>query len=194
MRWFLAILLALLVIWAAYLVSPYWALYRLAAAVERGEVSAVAERVNLRALRFSLAKQVASELAAAGGGGGIAGPDAQLAAGAALALADPFLDEILTPGGIVRLLRTGPSGEPGSGSPFSQGVAVSIDDLDDFMAASMWRGFRTVYVTLPPDEPREARFRLQLRLSNLTWRLVSLELPEKLRRRIAETLIRRRAR
>lgn len=194
MRWFLAIVLALVVGWAFYLVSPYWALYRLATAVERGDVAGVAERVNLRALRFSLAKQVAADLAAASGSGGIVGPDAQLAASAALALADPFLDEILTPSGIVQLLRTNPSGEAGSGSPFSQGVGVSIDDLDDFMAASSWRGFRNVYVTLPPDEPREVRFRLQLRLGNLKWRLVSLELPEKMRRRIAETLIRRHAR
>ena len=195
MRWFVAITLALLLGWVAYLVSPYWAIYRLAEAVERGDIGAVAARVNLKALRVSLAKQIGADLAATERTGGLSASDAQLAASAALALADPFLDEIITADGIVRLLRTGASGEVGAGSPFSQGGGgVSFDDLDDFMAASTWRGFRNVYINLPPDEPREDRFRLQFRLGNLKWRLVSLELPTALRKRIADSLIRKRVR
>lgn len=191
MRWFAAIVLALLVVWLGYAVSPYWALYRLAQAVEHGDVDGIAARVNSRALRFSLAKQIGQDLAAAERGG-IAGPDAQLAAGTAAMLAEPFLDEVISPRGILQLLRTTPSGETGTGSLFSGGAAVSLDDLDDFMAASTWRGFRNLYVTLPPEEPRETRFRLQLRLGQLRWRLVSLELPARLRQRIVETAMRRR--
>ncbi|WP_375461270.1 DUF2939 domain-containing protein [uncultured Enterovirga sp.] len=194
MRWFVAITLVLLLGWILYLASPYWAIYRLAAAVERGDVAAVSARVNLKALRVSLAKQIAADLAAADRSGGISGSDAQLAAATVLALADPFLDEVLTADGILRLLRTSSSGEVGSGSPFSQGRGVSLEDLDDFLGASTWRGFRNVYINLPPDEPREERFRLQLRLGQLRWRLVSLELPSALRKRIAETLIRKHVR
>ncbi|MDB5590455.1 DUF2939 domain-containing protein [Enterovirga sp.] len=191
MRWFVGIVLALAVAWLAYAISPYWALYRLADAVQRGDVAAVTARVNVRALRYSLAKQVGADLAAAQRGG-IASADAQLAAGTAAALADPFLDHFLSPEGIVRLLRTGPTGTPGDGAPFSQGASVSLDDLDDFLAASTWRGFRNIYVTLPADQPREARFRLQLRLGQLRWRLVGLELPARLRQRIVDSVLRRR--
>lgn len=188
MRWIVAGLAGLIVAWGVYLVSPYYALYRLGRAVEAGDMDEVARRVNMRAVRYSLARQVGSELAAREPTG-IAGVDAQVAAAAAFALADPLLDAATKPEGLVRLLRTSPTGDP-SGTAFGGG-SVGIDDLDDFLASSSWRGFRNVYVTLPPDEPRASRFRLQLRLGNGRWRLVSLELPPQLMRRIAADLRRR---
>lgn len=190
MRVFVAGLLALVAAWLLYLASPYYALYRLGQAVEAGNVAEVTSRVNVRALRFSLAKQVASEIVSSESNHGIATPDAERAAGAALALADPLLDEFVTPSGVARLLRAGAPGSAG-GSAFARD-GVDLDDLDDFLGASSWRGFRNVYFLLPPGEPPGSRFRLQLRLGQMTWRVVSLELPDDVRRRIATDLLKRR--
>lgn len=192
MRVFVATLLALVSAWLLYLASPYYALYRLGQAVEAGDVGAVTSRVNVRALRFSLAKQLAAEIVAAEAGrSGIATPDAERAAGAALALADPLLDEFVTPAGVARLLRSGTAASAQSGSAFARD-GVDLDDLDDFLASSSWRGFRNVYFLLPPGEPPGSRFRLQLRLGQMTWRVVSLELPDGVRHRIATELLKRR--
>lgn len=185
MRWIVTGLVTLLLAWGLYAASPYYALYRLGRAVEAGEVGEVENRVNVRALRYSLARQVASELAA-GERSGIASSEAQMVAGAALALADPLLDAFVRPDGLIRLLRTSPAGDP-TGTAFGRN-SVGIEDLDDFLASSNWRGFRNVYVRLPPGEPRESRFRLQLRLGNWRWRLVAIELPPSLIRRIASDL------
>ena len=64
MRWIVATVLSVIVAWALYLASPYYALYRLGIAVEDGNVAEVAPRVNVRALRFSLANQIADEVVA----------------------------------------------------------------------------------------------------------------------------------
>ena len=186
MRWFVTGLVLFLGAWGVYAGSPYYALYRLGRAVEDGDVREVAARVNVRALRYSLARQVATEIAAGQPTGGIATPDAQLAAGAALALADPFIDSFVQPDGLVRLLRTSPAGDP-TGTAFGR-ESVGIEDLDDVLASSSWRGFRNVYVLLPPGETKASRFRLQLRLGAGRWRLVSLELPPRLIKRIAMDL------
>jgi len=193
MRWTVTGLAALAAAWCFYAVSPYYALYRLGRAVEAADVQAVVERVNMRALRYSLARQIAAEYAASQPMGGIASTEAQIAAGAAIALADPMLDRQTEPAALMRLLRSSPTGEP-SKSAFGM-KSIGLGDLGDFLAFSSWRGFRTVYVHLPPGAPKAARFRLQLRLSHLDWRVVSLELPPSLLRRLIEdmkTRVRRR--
>ena len=189
MRWFVSVVAALILAWLLYIASPYWALYRLATALERRDVAEISERINGRALRLSLARQIASELASSAGVSGLASQEAQLAASTALALADPFFAELTTPANLSGLLMKGPSGTP-HGAPFGDD-AVDLGDLDDFLGASSWRGFRNVYVALPPGEPALTRFRLQLRFGRLRWRLVALDLPAALRKRIATELTKR---
>ncbi|TDR93821.1 DUF2939 domain-containing protein [Enterovirga rhinocerotis] len=189
MRWTVATIVALIAVWGFYVSSPYYALYRLGRAVEAGNVAEVAARVNARALRFSLARQVATDIAAAQPMGGIASAEAQLAASAALALADPILDGVTSPEGLIRLLRTSASGDVTK--TVLGGGSVGLADIDEFLGASHWRGFRSVYVSLPAGAPREERFRLQLRLGQMRWRLVALELPPSLRQQIAAELQRR---
>ena len=58
MRWFLRSLGALVILWAFFAASPYLALYDLAQAVERGDTDLLAQRVNFRALRASLVKDL----------------------------------------------------------------------------------------------------------------------------------------
>ncbi len=190
MRWVVASVVAVAAVWGAYLASPYWALYRLASAMERRDLAEIAERINVRALRVSLARQVAGHLSQAAGTGALASQDVQLGAAAALALADPLFEALVTPSGIGRLLFRAETSRP-DGAPFG-GEPMSLDDLGNFLAASSWRGFRNVYVSLPPGAPAETRYRLQLRFGRLRWRLVSLELPAEMRRRVADDILRRR--
>ena len=184
MRWIVAGLLALAILWAAYLGSPYWALYRLGQAVEAGNVAELASRVNIRALRASVARQVASQIAAIAPptASGIASTDAQLAASAAAVLADPFLDAYLQPEGVMRVL----SGVKDEAGEHAIGPArTDVSAVRRFLASSAWRGFRSVYFSLPPGASAPVRYRLQLRLGQFRWRLIGLELPPDLIRRIA---------
>lgn len=191
MRWFVGIALALVALWAAYLASPYWALYGLAAAISRGNVQEVESRVNLRALKVSLARQLTDDFAALDRSGTIGSADTRLAAATALVFADPVLEAVMTPDGLVRLLRPDrpATSRDEAGSPFAGGL--SSYRLLDLLAASNWRGFRNVYFNLPADRQPAERFRLQLRVSRLSWRLVSIELPPAAQRRLAAELLRR---
>lgn len=186
MRPLLAGLFLLLLVWAGYVASPYYALYRMGQAVERGDADAVAARLNTRAVRYSIARQIAAALVASEPASGIASAEAQVAASAAMALANPLMDDLVRPEGLLRLLRR-PIREDGTGTAFGR-ASIGIEDLDDFLSASHWRGFRTVYVRLPPHEPGDQRFRLQLRLGNWRWRVVSIELPSQVIRRISSDL------
>jgi hypothetical protein len=53
------------------------------------------------------------------------------------------------------------------------------------------RGFRVVLFGVPLDQPASERIKLQFRLSNLSWRLVGIELPEAIRARVVEELIKK---
>ena len=131
-------------------------------------------------------------MAAADTTGALGLSEAQIAAGAAIVLADPALDPVMTPAGILDLLRRR---EPGTrpdlpASPFADGLP-SLEHAWQYLAASNWRGFRNVYFALPPGRARNERYRIQLRLSRLSWRVVSLELPHTLRRTIATKVMQR---
>lgn len=191
MRWFIAALAALLLCWGVYIVSPYWALRNLAVAIERGDEGEIARRVNVRALRHTLARQIVSDLSSSDRAGALSTPDVQLAAGALVAAAEPLLENLLTARGISNLLRpplrdAAPSGEPGRAP---SDWARARRRLVALLQATQWRGFRSVYFNLPPDEPRDRRFRVQLRLSRMTWRLVGLELPAETRQQIAARIL-----
>ncbi|HEV7873458.1 MAG TPA: DUF2939 domain-containing protein [Enterovirga sp.] len=189
MRWFVSAAVALLLVWAWYMASPYVALWDLGRAIEQRNVARLSDRVNVHAVRVSLARQVAAE--EVGGARGTLSPaDRQAAAAALAALADPVMQRLLTPGGILDLLRA--SADPDTeGQPHRRRVKLSSRSLTDLIAVSRWRGFRNVYFALPPEESPERRFRLQFRLARMKWRLISVDLPEAVRQRLAGELLRR---
>jgi hypothetical protein len=189
MRWLVGAAVALLLVWAWYMASPYIALWNLATALEQRDTARLSDHVNVRALRVSLSRQLAAEEVATGRAGPISAPDRQAAAAALAAVADPVMERLLTPGGILDLLRA----SAGSEAPDQPGrrVKLSARSFTELIAASRWRGFRNVYFALPPEEPPERRFRLQFRLSRFEWRLTAIDLPEAVRQRLAGELMRR---
>lgn len=211
MRWIFRSFAAFALLFCIYAASPYAALYGLAKAVEGKDVAAINDRVNFQAVRQSLSKQiVAAYLRATGKGGqpdSSPSPFAGMAAGAGASIVDPLIAPLVTADALMNVLENGwPAALGGlaSGGSATGGVgeAARRFSLDPtrfltaegarslFMAAES-RGFRVVLFGVPFDQPASERIKLQFRLSNLNWRLVGIELPEAIRARVAEELIKK---
>lgn len=206
-RWWLAVL-AVVLLWVAYGISPYVALYRLSQAVQARDAAAVAQRVNFRTLRLSLTKQA---LAAAVNGisarRDLSPRERTILTEASGALAEPLVESLVTPETLIDLLddgwpvraglardggtREAAPGDTTAAAPKGNGLGLHASTLGQLFAlfrSAEPRGFRGMVVSYPPDRPIENRFRLRLRLRGWTWRLVDLELPGALRERISQRL------
>ncbi|MGU3360559.1 DUF2939 domain-containing protein [Methylobacterium sp. M6A4_1b] len=197
MRWCsIPILLALG--WFAYTLTPLWALYDLARAVQAHDTDYIGRHVNFRTLRLSVIRQAAAAAQARDPAAPDAEPrDRQRIAEAAAALAIPIAEALVTPATVVDLLDDGwpQSVELGRDPPEgkSRGGGLRIDSLRrliPFYLASEMRGFRTVVIGVPPEAGRDRRLRIRLRLRGWTWRLVDIELNDELRERIAQAFAR----
>ncbi|SFV04652.1 Protein of unknown function [Methylobacterium sp. 174MFSha1.1] len=204
--------LVVVLLWVAYGISPYVALYRLSQAVQAHDAAAVAQRVNFRTLRLSLTKQA---LAAAVDGiaarRDLSPRERTILTEASGALAEPLVESLVTPETLIDLLddgwpvraglaRDGGAREAAPGDTTAASPAAPKDRNALGLHASTFsqlfalfrsaepRGFRGMVVSYPPDRPIENRFRLRLRLRGWTWRLVDLELPGALRERISQRL------
>jgi hypothetical protein len=193
MRWLAGGAVALLIIWTAYLVSPYWALVDLAAAIEARSPDRIVERVNFRAIRAALAKQIVAAGAASGAvTSALGSPDSNLAAGSIAVAAEPLLERVVTPEGVAALLRDlDPDSTDGMDRaarlrPDAEGLQTALN----LVRRSRWRGFRNVYFTLDAGPARPQGARIQLRLSRMKWRLVGIDLTPEARQRLVDDLVR----
>ena len=182
MRWILGIAVAALVAWAAFLASPFVALHRLAKAVEAQDLAQISARVNVRALRLSLSKQIASEyLRTLGRSRELDALDRDLAASAGATLVDPLVAQLVTPEALVALLQGRLPAGAAAASPAAAGISLDVGSLGaaarTFMA-SQSRGFRNIFIPLPDGRPKAEQVRLHLRLTGTTWRLLGVELPQ----------------
>lgn len=204
MRWW-SIPLMLALGWFAFTLTPFWALYDLARAVQAHDADYVERHVNFRTLRLSVIRQAAA--AAQAQGNDEAEPrERQRLTDAAVALAIPLAETLVTPRTVVDLLDDGwpqsfdlgqPAPEAGDPAlrPAVRGLRFDgLRRLIPFYLGSEMRGFRTVVIAVPPEGPRARQFRVRLRLRGWTWRLVDIELTQALRERIAQKLARAAAR
>jgi hypothetical protein len=203
MRWFRRSLVALALLWAVYLLSPYVALYNLAKALEARDVALIEERVDFPALRLSLARQIAAAYAKA-----VAppkdgkSPTSGLGSGAGAAFIEPLLEPYVSPQAIVELMRGGWRGLPRQDAAPSEksagaellegGSFLTTANLRRLWSLTEWRGFRVFLVRLPQDGTDEP-LQLQFRLAGLTWRLSGLELPQELKDRLVRDLAARQS-
>lgn len=200
MRWWsIPILLALG--WFTFTLTPFWALYGLAGAVAAGDAGYIERHVNFRTLRLSLVRQSAAAVRTgedAAPGGEPRGR--QRLAEAAVALAVPLAETLVTPQTVIDLLDDGwpqsfdarpDVSARGADAASASAPGLRIDRLSrllPYYLQSEMRGFRTVVIGVPPDAPRAQQFRVRLRLRGWVWRLVDIELTEELRDRIAQKL------
>ena len=195
MRWLLLSLAAAVLLWVAFLLSPYVALYNFAHALETKDVPAVAERVDFPRLRVSLASQLSSAYLNAKKGSQEQGAFGQFAAGASAAVVDPLIEPYVVPEALVEVFTRGFPGLQRPGAP-PQGtglIPINLSELSGERARQIFmavegRGFSGFAVGLPldarPDERVRAVFRLSGLSGGLTWRLVGIELPATIRERI----------
>jgi hypothetical protein len=181
---------AILVVWIVYLASPYWALYRLARAVETRDFETFREAVNLRAVRVSLARQLVPEyLKLVEQERELRAADRELAM-AVTTVADPIIARLLTPEALVDLLEDGWPETVAAAKPanFTQFDVDALRQVGRVFLASETRGFRALTITLPETGPPDERFRLRLRFRPFTWRVTGIDLPASLRRSLVERL------
>jgi hypothetical protein len=192
MRWWL-IPVVIALGWFAYTLTPLWALYDLARAVQAGDTAYVESHVNFRTLRVSLTRQLAA--AVKSGSSEFEQRDRQRIVDAATALALPLAEALVTPQTTVDLLDDGwPQSLDLPNPPVllaSGGLRVEkLGRLGAFYTASELRGFRTVVIAVPPDRRGADQFKIRMRLRNWSWRLIDVELSETLRDRIVARISR----
>ena len=195
MRWWSIPIVAVLG-WFLYTLTPFWALYDLAHAVQVGDAAYVREHVNVRTLRLALLRQL-SEAIRTDGGDDAEGRRRRAVAEAATVLALPVAEALVTPQMVVDVLDDGwPQSLDLPNAPkegMTTGGGLRIPDLRrlaDFYLASEMRGFRTVVIGVPPERARAEQLRIRLRLRGFSWRLVEIDLNEAARDRIAASITR----
>lgn len=191
MRWTGRFLAALILIGAIYFFSPYVALYGLAKAVEARDVAAIEQRVNFRAVRTSLAKQlIPAYLIATGRESELKGSRGQAMVGIGATIADPLIARYLSPAALAGLLNDPRLAAGESGSAASGGFGLgSVQDAWRLFVTAQSRGFRAISFLVPVDRPADEQFRLQLRIKGFGWRLVGIELPPPILQRLVQELI-----
>lgn len=191
MRWtrrvglFAALLLLIYTVW------PLVDLYRLARALETRDAAALARLVDLNAIRGSVARQVLDTyLVRSGQSSRLGSVGRSLVVGAGAALAMPALAELTAPERVADLLAVGWPHTP-FGSDSAPRVRIPASDfaaLWQLYMASEYR-FRRYQVSAPTQVPRSQRFGLTLYFGQWRWKLSDVELPEHLRVRLADEII-----
>jgi len=173
----------------AYFAWPPASLYGLALAVQARDVAGVDQRVDIPRIRRSLAFQVVttySEMTSKKTNSLLG----QIMLGGATTIADALLANLVTPEALIDLLGRG---NFQSALPLAIGTTPVLStapfhDLWSLLANSDFAIVR-YHVRLPFDQPAADQFRFQLRLSGARWRLIEVELPQQLRRQLAQSLI-----
>ena len=194
MRFVLVLILALVIAAGGLVAWPLFDLYRLSEAVRDRDAAAFRERVDLAAVRTSLAAQVIARAS----GGTIAGLTASVdPAGQAIAanLIAARLETVITPELVFELLRRGrveaPTGTGGQGGGSGSGT-------DFGLPADPLSRFKGLGFTLPPtlrvtvgegdDSDDWLTVAMTFRPAALGWQLTDVVLPERVFRRLGREL------
>lgn len=182
---------ALVVLFFAYNVWPPLAATRLASALERGDSAAIAAHMDIDAIRRSLAREVGRAYLDQTGQKqfGAAG-ERRAAIARASALAQPVIDQIVTPESIAGFLKNGRIDRAAGGPP------VALDGGLPTFASLAKKGMFHLAVTSDPDALNQyiiigdapgvsTRYGLIFQFSGGAWRLSELDLPRKLRLQVA---------
>ena len=190
MRWATRTSLLVLILIAAYTAWPFIDLYRLAAAIEHRDVAGLSQRLELRTLHASINRQVmAAYLRLTGKEASLGRLGSDVAVGLAASVVPPVVDEHAMTARFLELLADGWPREAFAGS--SKRIALMPRTL-----GTIWRLYANseysldnFYVSVPVAVPPLQRFRLRLRLTQWTWKLYEVQLPDELRLRLANELI-----
>ena len=198
-RW---IITALVVLAAAYWIWPFFGAAQIVRAARSGDSAAVIARVDLPALRRSLARQLAVGYLNATGKADRMGPlGRSLAGAAATTMADPYLAELLTPDNITALL-----GQGRISAVSLNGKTVAIKrDLPGFtgmfstnwlwlVTGSYFDGLTTFVIPATTGRGDEKTgevetYDVHLRLVGTTWLLSGIDLPSEMIAQMARSIL-----
>ena len=183
----LAVILAVLI---AYAVWPLAGLKQIVDSVQQNDVTSLSQRIDAPALKRSLIDQIALAYLHETGKDKSLNPIEMR-----LALAGPQVDAMLKPESLMDLLRQG-------GTDKLAGVGgIGVPQLEAPNLGNLWRLIRnTEYsgrvfsIVLPLASDESTGYRVQLTLTNWTWKLSGIGLPQDVRTRIASEIVRRSGR
>jgi hypothetical protein len=194
MRWTIRSIILLIVLALAYAAWPFWAAYDFVTALRNRDAAAIERRVNFPAVRYSLTEQVVVAYLQ------LSGRDTRLgqfgrgmAVAAVASVADPIVARLISAQALMELLETD-SAAAAATSRTATGVlqglgSGSIDTAWQLLLHSDW-GFRRFVLAVPINAPPSRRFRLRFRLTSWTWKLAAVQVPEDVRNRLAQELVR----
>lgn len=184
----------LVLAWLGYVAWPIYTLGTLARAIETGDIATAMRHVNLSAVRRSITDQVVDTYLKLTGK--TVSPLLRGAvAGAADSIAEPIVGRIVAPDALAEFLREGwPIAVLPERPPGVSGLSgANLGNAWQVFAATEY-GIGEFEIELPPSLPRDRRVVLEFRLKQWRWQLVGIRMPDELRVRLAEALIKLRKR
>ena len=166
-------------------VWPLIGLKTIATAIETKDSRKFVERLDIAELKRSFAIQIVRTQLTVLSPNRLPPQAFNLAMQAGIAVADAYVLEIVQPDHLFDLLR--PSGiqaiAEANASIWSWG-APNIRRVGQLLSAAEYRG-QNFYMTIPVNAQPKDQFRFRLRLSQWTWKLAGVDLPEELRVKLA---------
>ena len=195
MRTFLKFALPLLAILLAYTAWPFVDLFRLAHAIDNRNVAAVASHIEFRGVRPSLSRQALNAyLKLTGKDSRVSSLTQNLIVSTVTTLADPSLAEAASVDELLKLMAEGwprektPRADSQDGRRLFEIAPRDLGGLWRLYANSEY-GIGRFEVSVPPHARPAEQFRLGFRLTQWTWKLFDIELPEHVRMRLAEQML-----
>ena len=162
-------LVALLAV-ASYF-SPQWTLYQMKGAIKDGKADSLSEHVDFPALRASLKSQMLTLMSGKISVPGLEdNPIVEAGQAMALALINPMVDAMVSPAGVVEMMKNG-GVKPGV--PGSEPAAKADNEMANYSVS--YRNWNNVVVR--PAEPHSGTFIFR-RDGLWSWKLSAIELTD----------------
>jgi hypothetical protein len=184
----------LVLAWLGYVAWPIYTLGALARALEAGDTATAMRHVDLPAVRRSITDQVVDAYLKLTGK--TVSPLLRgVVASAADSIADPIVGRIVAPDALAEFLREGwPIAVlPDRPAGISGLSAANLGNAWQVFAGAQY-GIGRFEIELPPSLPRDRRVVLEFRIIKWRWQLMGVRMPDHLRVRLAEALIKLRKR
>jgi Protein of unknown function (DUF2939) len=188
MKRFVPVFLLLLVLLVGYWAWPLFGLRALAEALQAGDVRTINEEVDYARLRRSFTEQIIGAYLRVTGRASKLGALGPLATAAGVSIVDPWVSQIVNPENLAKLLRGETVSSELGPLSFRFGDLPSTLNLAWDAWLSSEYGFGRFSIWLPPGASQANQFRLRMQLLQWHWKVIGLDLPEKLRDQIAGEL------
>lgn len=189
MRWFYRGSAVFLILLVAYTAWPFVDLYRLSSAIEAGDFREIQKRVSFTQVRNSVSRQVLETyLVLSGGDEKVSKLTRGLVIGASTPVAENIIAEDITPERIADFFAPRATSTLRTSGGRLRLAPMDLRNLWALYASSDYK-LKDFHVAVPPQAAKDSRFRLRMRLTSWTWRLIDVQLPHELRIQLAQKII-----